>query len=116
MKDLFNASDEMYKAGLALVNKVASLEGALPDTKRLATVLAEKLANYERSRFQRRKIIVEFEAPMPRRELSRRELSDRRKLDDLRCALNPERHCACGTGIAKVDSKKKDGDHHKTNA
>ena len=116
MKDLFNASDEMYKAGLALVNKVASLEGALPDTKRLATVLAEKLAAYEQSRFQRRKIIVEFEAPMPRRELSRRELSSRSKLRDLMCSLDPNKPCACGTGIAKSSAPKKDGDHHKTKA
>ena len=113
MKDLFRSADEMYKAGLALVNKVASLEAALPETKRLATTLADKLANYEQNRFQRRKIIVEFEAPVPLRELTRRELtSNRKRLRNIVCALDPSKVCACGV----EEKPKKDCDHHKTKA
>lgn len=81
MKDLFRAADDLYQAGLNLLNTVADMgwDKARPQTRRALLPLCRALEDYERSRFQRRKIIVEFETPMPARQISKRELSAKRK-------------------------------------
>ena len=81
MKDLFRAADDLYNAGLGVVNTVwkMGLDKARPQTRRALAPLCQALEDYERARFHRRRIIVEFEAPMPARQLTKRELSQQNK-------------------------------------
>lgn len=82
MKDLFRAADDVYKAGLNMMHKLSrspGFENLRPETRAVLAPLRSALEEYERSRFHRRKIIVEFEAPMPARQLTKLELTTREK-------------------------------------
>lgn len=89
MKDLFRAADDLYNAGLGVVNTITKmgLSKARPQTRRALAPFVEALEDYERSRFHRRKIIVEFDAPLPARQISRRELTQQNKGRKIRGAI-----------------------------
>jgi len=83
MKDLFRSADELYKSALAVVNLVAEMPEAKPKTRAALIPVVTAIHDYEKARFERRKIIVEFESPMPVRSLTRRELTERCRMRKL---------------------------------
>lgn len=77
VKDIFRAADDLYNASLRVVNTISKmgLDKARPETREALPSLCQALEDYEHSRFGRRKVIIEFEAPMPSRVVARREMS-----------------------------------------
>lgn len=112
MKDLFRAADDLYQASLHLANAVGKvgLHKVLPETRSALGPLLLALEDYERSRFNRRKIIVEFEAPVPAKQITRREMSEMGKSRKLRGEIA----ILDGDPLSRRRSgKKKDGEKTK---
>ena len=109
MKDLFRAADDLYQASLNLANAVGrvGVQKVLPETRKALVPLLTALEDYERSRFHRRKIIVEFEAPIPARQISRREMTEMGKSKKLRADIS------IADGLGRKRDGKKDGEKTK---